>query len=437
VPDAKTLKRRESSISGHTDRNVRRHVTAALSETPAGQRRARAYHIIGAMNFAQRMTRLGTESAFEVLARAKALERQGRSIIHLEIGEPDFDTPAHIKEAAKQALDAGATHYGPSAGLPELREAIAKHVAETRGVPVSPEEVVVTPGAKPIMFFTILSLVGEGDEVIYPNPGFPIYESVINFVGGVPVPIPLREETGFGFDLDLFERRITARTRLIVINSPENPTGGVLDRGQIERIAALAAARGIPVLADEIYRQFLYEGEFVSIMGLPGMRELTILLDGFSKSYAMTGWRLGYGVMPAPLAEHVTRLMVNSNSCTASFVQLAGLAALHGDQAPVTRMVAEFKRRRDLVVDGLNRLPGVKCARPRGAFYVFPNVTGVGRPSAEVAERLLSEAGVAVLSGTAFGQYGEGYLRLSYANSEANLRSALERMRPVLEQMAQ
>jgi aspartate/methionine/tyrosine aminotransferase len=388
------------------------------------------------MNFAQRMTRLGTESAFEVLARAKALERQGRSIIHLEIGEPDFDTPAHIKEAAKQALDGGATHYGPSAGLPELREAIAKHVAETRGVPVSPEEVVVTPGAKPIMFFTILSLVGEGDEVIYPNPGFPIYESVINFVGGVPVPIPLREETGFGFDLDLFERRITSRTRLIVINSPENPTGGVLDRGQLERIAALAVGRGIPVLTDEIYRQFLYEGEFVSIMGLPGMRDLTILLDGFSKSYAMTGWRLGYGVMPAPLADHVTRLMVNSNSCTASFVQLAGLAALHGDPAPVARMVAEFKRRRDLVVDGLNRLPGVKCARPRGAFYVFPNVTGVGRPSAEVAERLLTEAGVAVLSGTAFGQYGEGYLRLSYANSEANLRAALERMRPVLEQMA-
>ena len=388
------------------------------------------------MNFAQRMTRLGTESAFEVLARAKALERQGRSIIHLEIGEPDFDTPAHIKEAAKQALDGGATHYGPSAGLPELREAIAKHVAETRGVPVSPEEVVVTPGAKPIMFFTILSLVGEGDEVIYPNPGFPIYESVINFVGGVPVPIPLREETGFGFDLDLFERRITSHTRLIVINSPENPTGGVLDRGQLERIAALAVGRGIPVLTDEIYRQFLYEGEFVSIMGLPGMRDLTILLDGFSKSYAMTGWRLGYGVMPAPLAEQVTRLMVNSNSCTASFVQLAGLAALHGDPAPVARMVAEFKRRRDLVVDGLNRLPGVKCARPRGAFYVFPNVTGVGRPSAEVAERLLTEAGVAVLSGTAFGQYGEGYLRLSYANSEANLRAALERMRPVLEQMA-
>jgi aspartate/methionine/tyrosine aminotransferase len=387
------------------------------------------------MNFAQRMTRLGTESAFEVLARAKALERQGKSVIHLEIGEPDFDTPAHIKDAAKQALDAGATHYGPSAGLAELREAIAKHVTETRGVPVSPEEVVVTPGAKPIMFFTILALVGAGDEVIYPNPGFPIYESVINFVGGTPVAIPLREDTGFGFDLELFERKLSARTRLIIMNSPENPTGGVLDRRQIERIAALAAARSIPVLADEIYRQFLYEGEFVSIMGLAGMRDLTILLDGFSKSYAMTGWRLGYGVMPAPLAEHVTRLMVNSNSCTASFVQLAGIAALQGDQTPTARMVAEFKRRRDLIVDGLNRLPGVKCARPRGAFYVFPNITGTRHTSAEVAERLLNEAGVAALAGTAFGQYGEGYLRFSYANSEANLRAALDRMRPIFERL--
>ncbi|MGH7309799.1 MAG: pyridoxal phosphate-dependent aminotransferase, partial [Candidatus Rokuibacteriota bacterium] len=378
---------------------------------------------------------LGTESAFEVLARARALERQGKSIIHLEIGEPDFDTPAHIKDAAKQALDGGATHYGPSAGLPELREAIAKHVAETRGVPVSPDEVVVTPGAKPIMFFTILALVGAGDEVIYPNPGFPIYESVINFVGGTPVPIPLREDTGFGFDLDLFEARLSSRTRLIIMNSPENPTGGVLDRRQIERIAALAAARSIPVLADEIYRQFLYEGEFVSIMGLPGMRDLTILLDGFSKSYAMTGWRLGYGVMPTSLAEHVTRLMVNSNSCTASFVQLAGIAALQGDQTPTARMVAEFRRRRDLFVDGLNRLPGVKCARPRGAFYVFPNITGTRRSSAEVAERLLNEAGVAALAGTAFGQYGEGYLRFSYANSEANLRAALDRMRPIFERL--
>jgi aspartate aminotransferase len=382
------------------------------------------------MHVASRMSRLGTESAFEVLARARALERQGHRIIHLEIGEPDFDTPEHIKTAAKQALDAGATHYGPSAGLPELREAIAKHIGETRGVPVSADEVVVTPGAKPIMFFIIMALVGEGDEAIYPNPGFPIYESVIRFVGGVPVPIPLREETGFGFDMAELERRVSPRTKLIIINSPENPTGGVLEPAQIERIAAIAAARRIPVLADEIYRQFLYDGEFQSIMTLPGMREHTILLDGFSKSYAMTGWRLGYGVMPASLAEHITRLMVNSASCTASFVQLAGVAALQGDQTPVARMVAEFKRRRDLLVDGLNTLPGVHCARPRGAFYVFPNIAGTGRSSAEVAERLLNEAGVAALSGAAFGEYGEGYLRFSYANSEANLREAIERMRP-------
>ena len=388
------------------------------------------------MHVAPRMSRLGTESAFEVLARARALERQGKRIIHLEIGEPDFDTPEHIKTAAKQALDAGATHYGPSAGLPELREAIAKHIGETRGVPVSPEEVVVTPGAKPIMFFTIMTLIGEGDEAIYPNPGFPIYESVIRFVGGVPVPIPLREETGFGFDMAELERRVSPRTKLIIINSPENPTGGVLERAQIERIAAIAVERRIPVLADEIYRQFLYEGEFQSIMTLPGMREQTILLDGFSKSYAMTGWRLGYGVMPVSLAEHVTRLMVNSNSCTASFVQLAGIAALQGDQTPVAEMVAEFKRRRDLIVDGLNALPGVRCARPRGAFYVFPNITGTGRSSAEVAERLLNEAGVAALSGTAFGEFGEGYLRFSYANSEANLREALERMRPLFASLA-
>jgi aspartate/methionine/tyrosine aminotransferase len=388
------------------------------------------------MKLAERMGRLGTESAFEVLARAKALERQGREIVHLEIGEPDFDTPAHIKEAAKRALDANATHYGPSAGLPELREAIAKHTAETRGVPVSPEQVVVTPGAKPIMFFTIMALVGRGDEVIYPNPGFPIYESVINFVGGVPVPIPLREESDFGFDLDLFERRVSAKTRLIIVNSPQNPTGGVLDRGQIERIAGLAAARDIPVLTDEIYRQFLYDGEFVSFYAQPGMHQRSILLDGFSKSYAMTGWRLGYGVMPTDLAEHVTRLMVNSNSCTASFVQLAGVAALQGDHEPVRQMVAEFRRRRDLLVDGLNALPGVSCRRPRGAFYVFPNVTRTGRTSAEVAERLLQEAGVAVLSGTAFGAHGEGYLRISYASSEANLNKALERMRPLFEALA-
>jgi len=384
------------------------------------------------MNFAQRMSRLGTESAFEVLARARALERQGKEIVHLEIGEPDFDTPAHIREAAKRALDDGATHYGPAAGLPELRDAIAKDVAATRQIPVAPEEIVVTPGAKPIMYFVITALVDAGDEVIYPNPGFPIYESVINFVGGVPVPIPLREESGFGFDLSVFEQKVSRRTKLIIINSPQNPTGGVLELEQLGRIAEIAARYRIPVLADEIYKSFLYEGEFASITRFPGMKDLTIILDGFSKAYAMTGWRLGYGVMPRDLAEHVARLMVNSNSCTASFSQWAGIAALQGDQQPVAQMVAEFKRRRDVIVEGLNRLPGVSCRSPRGAFYVFPNITALRRPSAEVAAALLAEAGVAVLGGSAFGAYGEGYLRLSYANSEANIRKALARMEPVL-----
>jgi aspartate/methionine/tyrosine aminotransferase len=388
------------------------------------------------MNVAERMSRLGTESAFEVLAKARALERQGKEIIHLEIGEPDFDTPAHIREAAKRALDGGATHYGPAAGLPELREAIAKDVGATRQIPVEPDEIVVTPGAKPIMYFVITALVNPGDEVIYPNPGFPIYESVINFVGGKAVPIPLREETGFGFDMEDFERRVGRRTRLIIINSPQNPTGGVLERDQLGRIAEAARRYRIPVLADEIYKAFLYEGEFLSITAFPGMKELTIILDGFSKSYAMTGWRLGYGVMPRDLAEHVARLMVNSNSCTASFTQLAGIEALQGDQMPVQRMVAEFRRRRDVIVHGLNRLPGVTCRVPLGAFYVFPNVTALRRRSTEVADVLLREAGVAVLGGSAFGEHGEGYMRLSYANSEANIRAALERMRPVLERLA-
>ena len=380
------------------------------------------------IQIAERMGRLGTESAFEVLARAKALERQGKSVIHLEIGEPDFDTPAHIKEAAKRALDAGATHYGPSAGLPELREAIAKHIAETRGIPVAADEVVVTPGAKPIMFFVIMALVNRGDEVVYPNPGFPIYESVINFVGGVPVPIPLLEETGFGFDLRELERRVSRKTKLIIINSPENPTGGVLAPEEIGRIAELARHYQVPVLSDEIYRRFLYDGEFASIASLPGMKDQTIILDGFSKSYAMTGWRLGYGVMPVPLAGHLTRLMTNSVSCTATFIQQAGLAALQGDDTPVRTMVEEFRRRRDLIVDGLNRLPGVSCARPRGAFYVFPNVKALRRPSKEIATYLLDEGGVALLWGTAFGEFGEGYLRLSYAASREAIQQALDRM---------
>jgi aspartate/methionine/tyrosine aminotransferase len=382
------------------------------------------------------MGRLGTESAFEVLARARALERQGKSVVHLEIGEPDFDTPVHIREAAKRALDAGATHYGPSAGLPELREAIARHIEKTRGVPVAADEVVVTPGAKPIMFFAILALVNREDEVVYPNPGFPIYESVINFVGGVPVPIPLLEETGFGFDLAALERRVSRKTKLIIINSPENPTGGVLEPDAIGRIAEIARHYRIPVLSDEIYRRFLYDGEFASIASLPGLKAQTIILDGFSKSYAMTGWRLGYGVMPVPLAEHFTRLMTNSASCTATFIQQAGLAALEGDDTPVQTMVDEFRRRRDLIVEGLNRISGVTCRTPRGAFYVFPNVKALRRPAREIASHLLEEGGVALLGGTAFGEFGEGYLRLSYAASADTIREALARMTRALARFA-
>ena len=384
------------------------------------------------MNFAERMSRLGTESAFEVLARAKALERQGKEIIHLEIGEPDFDTPAHIRDAAKRALDDGATHYGPAAGLPELREAIAKDIGGTRNIPVAPEEIVVTPGAKPIMYFVITALVNPGDEVIYPNPGFPIYESVINFVGGVPVPIPLREESDFGFDMAAFEKAASKKTRLIIINSPQNPTGGVLGMDQLGRIAEIAVKYQIPVLTDEIYKAFLYEGEFASITRFPGMRDLAIILDGFSKSFAMTGWRMGYGVMPVPLAEHVARLMVNSNSCTASFTQWAGIAALQGDQMPVRQMVAEFKRRRDIIVAGLNALPGVSCRTPKGAFYVFPNIRATGLSSAQAADLILEKGGVALLPGSAFGSFGEGYLRLSYATSLENIERGLEAISRVL-----
>jgi len=386
----------------------------------------------------RRTAALGTENAFVVLAEVNELVRRGKDVISFCIGQPDFHTPKNVQDAAVRAIREGKHGYTPSAGINELREAAAKYMGAMRGLDISPDHVVVGGGAKPFIAYAILSTTdsGVGDEVIYPNPGFPIYESVINFVGGVPVPIPLREESDFGFDLDLFEKRLSPKTKLIIVNSPENPTGGVLDRAQIERIARLAAERSIPVMTDEIYRQFLYDGEFVSFYAQPGMHQRSILLDGFSKSYAMTGWRLGYGVMPAELAEHVTRLMVNSNSCTASFVQLAGVAALQGDHDPVRKMVAEFKRRRDILVDGLNKLPGVTCKRPRGAFYVFPNITGSKRPSAEVADRLLQEAGVAVLSGAAFGAHGEGYLRISYANSEANLRKALERMRPLFESFA-
>ncbi|HKN20561.1 MAG TPA: pyridoxal phosphate-dependent aminotransferase [Terracidiphilus sp.] len=376
----------------------------------------------------RRMARLGTETAFEVLSKAKALERKGRNIIHLEIGEPDFSTPPHIVEAAVDALRGGWTHYGPSAGLPELREAIANYVSRTRGVPVEPDEVVVVPGGKPIMFYVMLALVDEGDEVMYPNPGFPIYESMIRYAGGTPVPIPLREQRDFAMDVDEMASLITPSTKLIILNSPQNPTGGVLARNDIERAAAAIGDRNILVLADEIYSRLQFEGKPFSIMSVPGMQERTILLDGFSKTYAMTGWRIGYGVMRAELAAQITRLMTNSNSCTASFTQRAALAALAGDQSAVDTMRLEFERRSRAFVEGLNRIRGFGARMPKGAFYVFANITGTGWASKPLADALLERAGVAALSGTAFGSYGEGYLRFSVANSMENLMEALKRI---------
>ncbi len=380
------------------------------------------------LQLARRMSRLGTETAFEVLNKARALERQGKSIIHLEIGEPDFDTPANVVEAAVDALHKGWTHYGPSAGLPELRQTIADYVSRTRGVKVTPEEVVVVPGGKPIIFFTILTLIDEGDEVIYPNPGFPIYESMINYVGGRAVPIQLREERDFSLNVDELAALITDRTKLIILNSPQNPTGGVMQRKDVEQVAEVIGDRNILVLSDEIYSRLLFEGEHFSIMSVPGMQERTILLDGFSKTYAMTGWRMGYGVMRADLAAHITRLMTNSNSCTASFTQVAGIEALRGDQTSVDHMCAEFKRRRDVFVAGLNKIKGISCRMPKGAFYVFPNITKTGWKSKPLADALLEQAGVAALSGTAFGAFGEGYLRFSVANSLENLQQALDRI---------
>lgn len=387
------------------------------------------------MQLAQRMSRLGTESAFEVLARAKALEAQGRNIIHLEIGEPDFDTPPHIIEAAVKALHDGYTHYTPAAGLPVVRQTIAEHVSRTRGINVTPEQVVVTPGAKPIMFFTILALLQPGDEAIYPDPGFPIYRSMINFVGAKPVPLPLLEAKDFRFDIDEFRSLITDRTKLIIVNTPGNPTGGVLTRPELEAIADVARERGIPVLSDEVYEQILYEGEHISMLSLPGMAEHAILLDGFSKTYAMTGWRLGYGVMPAPLAQEITRLMVNSNSCTAAAVQMAGAAALTGPKTEVQQMVAAFTKRRQVIVDGLNQIPGFRCVNPAGAFYVFPNIAATGLSSKEMESLLLDKAGVAALSGAGFGVHGDGYVRFSYANSVENIQTALERIRQAVDSL--
>ena len=374
------------------------------------------------------MSRLGTETAFEVLNRARALEKKGKEIIHLEIGEPDFDTPANIIEAGVDALYMGWTHYGPAAGLPDLRQTIADYVSRTRSVPVSSEEVVVVPGGKPIIFFTILALIEAGDEVIYPNPGFPIYESMINYSLGKAIPIPLREERDFSVDVKELASLITDRTKLIILNSPHNPTGGTLTKKDILEIAEAIGDRNILILSDEIYSRLIFEGEHFSIMSVPGFKERTILLDGFSKTYAMTGWRMGYGVMRPDLAVHIARLMTNSTSCTASFTQVAGIAALRGDQSSVDKMCAEFKRRRDAFVAGLNKLKGFSCRMPKGAFYVFPNITKTGWPSKKLADALLEEAGVACLSGTAFGEYGEGYLRFSVANSLENLNTALQRI---------
>ncbi|HEY1659218.1 MAG TPA: pyridoxal phosphate-dependent aminotransferase, partial [Candidatus Sulfotelmatobacter sp.] len=379
------------------------------------------------LQLARRMSRLGTETAFEVLNKARALERQGKNIIHLEIGEPDFDTPANVIEAAVDALHNGWTHYGPSAGLPELRQTIADYVSRTRGVKVAAEEVVVVPGGKPIIFFTMLALIDEGDEVIYPNPGFPIYESMVNYIGGKAVPIRLREDRDFSVDVNELAGLITGRTRLIILNSPQNPTGGVMLRDDVEQVARVIGDRNIMVLSDEIYSRLIFAGEHFSIMSVPGMKERTILLDGFSKTYAMTGWRMGYGVMRPDLAAHMTRLMTNSNSCTASFTQMAGVEALNGDQSSVDHMCEEFKRRRDVFVAGLNKIKGFSCRMPKGAFYVFPNVTKTGWKSKPLADALLDQAGVAALSGTAFGAFGEGYLRFSVANSLENLQQALER----------
>ena len=386
--------------------------------------------------FADRIFRLGTETAFEVLARAKALEREGREIIHLEIGEPDFDTPQHIKDAAVKALMEGYTHYVPAAGILELREAIAEYIAETRGIEVDPDEVVVTPGAKPILFFGILACVNPGEEVMYPNPGFPIYESVIRFVGARPVPLPLREENDFRLDPNDVREKLTDKTKMIILNSPHNPTGSVLTRQDLEEIAQYVMKKeDLIILSDEVYSEILYEGKHESIASIPGMKEKTVIIDGFSKTFAMTGWRIGYGVMRKDLAQRITQLMVNSNSCTCAFTQMAAIEALKGPKEPTRRMVEEFRRRRDVIVSGLNSIPGISCKTPKGAFYVFPNVKAFGMKSKQLADLLLERAGVAVLAGTDFGEYGEGYIRLSYANSVENIRKAIERMKATLSEL--
>jgi aspartate/methionine/tyrosine aminotransferase len=380
------------------------------------------------LRFADCMSRLGTEGAFDVLVRARELEAQGNEVIHLEIGEPDFPTAPKIIDAAKRALDDGWTHYGPPAGLPELRQAVAEDVSLRRRISVDPAEVVITPGAKPIMFYTILALAGPGGEVLYPDPGFPIYSSMINFVGATPVPYSTPEERSFDIDVTEIVGKISERTRLMILNSPNNPTGGMVSRPEMETLVEALKDRDVMVLSDEIYSRLIYGGEHVSPAVFPELRDRVIILDGFSKTYAMTGWRLGYGVMRADVARQIALLMINSNSCTASFTQMAGVEALRGDQSSVTAMLERFHERREVIVDGLNRIRGFRCQKPQGAFYAFPNIRETGKSSRELADALLNEAGVACLSGAAFGQQGEGYLRFSFANSVENIRIALDRI---------
>jgi len=384
------------------------------------------------MRLADRMSRLGTETAFDCLRRAKALECK-MDVVHLEIGEPDFDTPVHIREAAKKAIDEGYTHYGPSAGLPELRAAVAKYAGNLRGIHINPDQVVITPGGKPVMAFAIMALVEEDDEVIYPNPGFPIYESLIDYMGGTPVPIHLREQRDFRLDAEELASMVNPRTKLIIINSPANPTGGVLGREDLGLIAETALKHNVWILADEIYAEILYEGKFESISQFPEIRERLIILDGFSKTFAMTGWRIGYGIMPVQMAEKLARIQTNMNSCTATFTQRACLDALTGPRVEIDRMLTEFRKRRDFIVKGLSEIPGFRCKLPLGAFYAFPNVEGTGIDCEVLAHRLLEEKGVACLAGTCFGKYGDGFLRFSYANSIENIAKALPRMRELVD----
>lgn len=384
------------------------------------------------LRLAERMYRLGTETAFEVAARARALEAQGKPIIHLEIGEPDFDTPKHVREAAKEALDEGYTHYSGATGIPELRESIARYAGKNRNLQFDSANVVVTPGAKPIMFYTIMALIEPGDEVVYPNPGFPIYESMINFLGGVAVPLQLSEVRNFHVNIEELESKISSKTRLIILNSPHNPTGSALSKDDLKAIADLAIKHDIMVLADEIYSEILYDGvQHHTILSFPGMMERTILLDGFSKTFAMTGWRMGYGIFPGEMIPHISRLIINSVSCTSTFSQRAAIQALEGPRGEVNKMLDAFARRRDLVYEGLNNISGLRCNRPEGAFYAFPNITDTGMTSREYADYLMREADVAVLPGTSFGEFGEGYIRISFANSEENLQKAMERIEKV------